>query len=310
MRPFFLRGHRLKFFTIAAFLLSALPVNALDIQQVTENIYAIVGPLDQRSTENLANNATFGVVVTNEGVVLIDTGGSWNGAAELHATIREITDQPVKVVINSGGQDHRWIGNDYWQKQGAEVIASAAAVADHQDRASVQMTGLSVLIGDQLKGTVPAYADTVFDTEHSFELGGVTFEITFAGQAHTPGDSFVWVPSEGTVFTGDIVYIERILGIGEQSHSGTWIEVFEAVAALNPTHLIPGHGAATTLKHATADTYDYLVNLRAQMGTYIDDGGDIIDSVNVDQAAFTYLENFDGLAKRNAQQVYSEMEWE
>ncbi len=300
----------MKILAFAALLLSAMPLHALEIQQVTDNVYAIVGPLDQRSAENLANNATFGLVVTDDGAVLIDTGGSWLGAEALHATVREITDQPVKFVINSGGQDHRWIGNDYWQQQGAEVIASNAAVADHKDRGSLQMTGLSVLLGDKLEGTVPAYADITFDTEYSFELGGVAFEITYAGQAHTPGDSFIWVPSASTVFTGDIVYMERILGIGDQSHSGTWIEVFEAMAALNPAHIVPGHGGPTDLAGATADTYDYLVNLRAQMGAYIDDGGDIIESVNVEQSGFAYLENFEGLAKRNAQQVFSEMEWE
>ena len=300
----------MKILAFAAFLLSALPAHALDIQKVTDGVFAIVGPLDQRSPDNLANNATFGLVVTDDGAVLIDTGGSWLGAEELHAAVREVTDQPVKFVINSGGQDHRWIGNDYWQQQGADVIASNEAVADHKDRGSVQMTGLSVLLDDKLAGTVPAYADITFDTEYSFELGGVAFEITYAGQAHTPGDSFIWVPSASTIFTGDIVYMERILGIGGQSHSGTWIEVFEAVAAMNPTHIVPGHGAPTDLAGATADTYDYLVNLRTQMGVYIDNGGDIIDSVNVEQGAFSYLENFEGLAKRNAQQVYSEMEWE
>jgi glyoxylase-like metal-dependent hydrolase (beta-lactamase superfamily II) len=300
----------MKILAVAAFLLSALPLHALEIQKVAENVYAVVGPLDQRSADNLANNATFGVIVTDEGVVLVDTGGSWLGAEVLHAAVREITDQPVKFVINSGGQDHRWIGNDYWQQQGAEVIASNEAVADHKDRGSVQMTGLSVLLGDKLARTVPAYADITFDTEYTFELGGVAFEITYAGQAHTPGDSFVWVPSASTVFTGDIVYMERILGIGDQSHSGTWIEVFEAVAVLNPTHIVPGHGAPTDLAGATADTYDYLVNLRTQMGVFIEDGGDIIDSVHVEQGAFAYLENFEGLAKRNAQQVFSEMEWE
>ena len=300
----------MKLLALAALLLSALPAYALEIQKVTDSVYAIVGPLDQRSAGNLANNATFGLVVTNDGAVLIDTGGSWLGAEALHGAVREITDQPVTFVINSGGQDHRWIGNDYWQRQGAQVIASDAAVADHKDRGSVQMTGLSVLLGDKLEGTVPTYADITFDTKYSFELGGVAFEITYAGQAHTPGDSFVWVPSASTVFTGDIVYMERILGIGGQSHSGTWIEVFEAMAALNPMHIVPGHGGVSDLAGATADTYDYLVNLRGQMGGYIDDGGGIIDSVNVDQEAFSYLENFEGLAKRNAQQVYSEMEWE
>ena len=300
----------MKYLTIAVFLLSALPAYALDIQKVTEGIYAIVGPLDQRSADNLANNATFGVIVTDEGVVLVDTGGSWLGAEALDAAVREITDQPVKFVINSGGQDHRWIGNDYWQQQGAEVIASNEAVADHKDRGSVQMTGLSVLVGDKLAGTVPAYADITFDTEYNFELGGVAFEITHAGQAHTPGDSFVWVPSASTVFTGDIVYMDRILGIREQSHSGTWIEVFEAMVALAPETVVPGHGNPVSLAGATASTYDYLGNLRTQMGAFIDEGGDIIESVNVDQTAFSHLQNFEGLARRNAQQVFSEMEWE
>ena len=52
------------------------------------------------------------------------------------------------------------------------------------------------------------------------------------------------------------------------------------------------------------------MNLRAQTGAFIDEGGDIIESVDVDQAAFSYLANFEGLVKRNAQQVFSEMEWE
>lgn len=300
----------MKFFTAVVFVIFAQPLHALDIQQVTENVFAIVGPLDQRSKDNLANNATFGVVVTGDGVVLIDAGGSWQGAQEIHATIRQITDQPVEIVINSGGQDHRWIGNDYWQQQGATVIASDAAVTDHKVRGSIQMTGLSVLLGDALDGTIPAYADITFDTEYRFELGGIVFEVTHAGQAHTPGDAFVWVPSANTLFSGDIVYVERILGIGEQSNSLTWVNVFETFAALLPTHIVPGHGSVTTLERATSDTYEYLINLRAMMRDYIDGGGDIIGSVNVNQAAFSYLENFEGLAKRNAQQVFTEMEWE
>lgn len=300
----------MKFLASLMFLLLAPPLYALEVQKVADNVYAIVGPLDQRSKDNLANNATFGLVVTKEGAVLIDTGGSWNGAIELHETVRKITDQPVKIVINTGGQDHRWIGNDYWQKQGVEVIASVKAVMDQKDRGSIQMTGLSILLGEALEGTMPAYADTTFDNDLSFEFGDISFEIKHVGQAHTPGDAFVWVPSASTVFTGDIVYIERILGIGEQSNSRSWLGVFENIAALQPSHIVPGHGRATTLERATADTYKYLLNLRLRMGQFIEDGGDIIGSVNVDQDAFSYLVNFDGLAKRNAQQVYSEMEWE
>ena len=64
----------------------------LEVQPVTDGIWAIVGEKAQRSPENLANNATFGLVVTQDGAVLIDPGGSWKGAEALHAAIRTVTD--------------------------------------------------------------------------------------------------------------------------------------------------------------------------------------------------------------------------
>jgi len=301
----------MKNLALALATLAATPALALEIVPVTENVFAIVGDLSQRSPENLGNNATFGVVVTGEGVALIDAGAGWKAAAAIDAAIDTITDQPVRYVINSGGQDHRWLGNGYWQAQGAVVIASAEAVVDQRARGSMQLSLLAALVGAVgLEGTAPAYADVEFDSTYTLDLGGTVLEIFHEGQAHPPGDSFIWMGSNRVVFAGDIVYVERILGIGDQSHSGSWIEVFDTIAALAPESVVPGHGRPVPLSVARADTFDYLVNLRAEMAVYIDEGGEIIGSVGVDQSTFSYLENFDGLARRNAQQVYSEMEWE
>ena len=283
---------------------------ALDTVTVADGIYAFVGEKQQRSPTNLANNATFGLIVTGDGAVLIDPGGSWKGAEVLHAAVRAVTDHPVKFVVNTGGQDHRWLGNGYWKAQGARVIASAAAVADQKARASMQMSMLRELLRDKLDGTEPAYADIVFDKEHVIGIGGLTVEIRHIGPAHTPGDSMVWIPARKTVFTGDVVYTERILGILEVSNSKTWLTAFASIATLQPDHVVPGHGRPTTLARAKADTYDYLVNLRARIKEHQDRGGNAIGSVKVDQSAFRHLEQFETLAGRNAQQAFSEMEFE
>jgi len=302
------------FITVVSLALSILAsgVHAvqLEIQPVTDGVYALVGEKGQRSSENLANNATFGVVVTGEGVLLVDPGGSWKGAEAVHNAIKSLTDKPVKYVVDTGGQDHRWLGNGYWKAQGATIIASKSAVADHKDRGSLQLTALSSFLGEQLEGTEPVYADLTFDDDYKFEISGLEIVIRHPGQAHTPGDSFVWIQAKDTVFTGDIVYVERILGVGSQSNAKSWIAAFEAIEALNPKHVVPGHGHATTLKKAKADTYDYLVNLRERIAKHIEEGGDMISSVKVDQSAFSNLEQFGSLAKRNAQEVFSEMEWE
>ena len=284
--------------------------DVLDVQPVTDDVWAIVGPLEQRSPENLANNATFGLVVTPEGAVLMDPGGSWKGAEMLHAAIRTVTDQPVTYVIDTGGQDHRWLGNGYWQAQGATVIASEAAVEDHRDRAQDHLIALSRFLGDGLDGTEPAYADVTFETDYTLEFGGFSFEIMHRGAAHTPGDSFVWLDERDVMFTGDIVYVDRLLGNGPARDTDSWIAVFEAMAAFDPAHIVPGHGRPTDLATAKRETHDYLVNLRTQIGALIEAGGDIMDAPKIDQSAWSYLEQFDSLDGKNAQAAYEEMEWE
>ena len=175
----------------------------------------------------------------------------------------------------------------------------------------MQMTVLSQLVGAEgLAGTEPVTADIIFDDSYVLELGGETFDIRHTAAAHTPGDSFVWLANSRTVFTGDIVFVGRMLGVLGVSSSSQWLDAFEAIAELEPDHLVPGHGPATTLAVARADTYDYLANLRARIGAHIDSGGDIIGSVEVDQSKFEYLELSDGIARRNAQTVFEQMEWE
>ncbi|ADZ70765.1 Beta-lactamase domain protein [Polymorphum gilvum SL003B-26A1] len=213
-------------------------------------------------------------------------------------------------VIDTGGQDHRWLGNGYWKAQGARIVASRPAVDDQKARGSLQMTALRQLIDDRLAGTEPVYADIVFEDRYDLETGGIRLEIFHPGPAHTPGDSFVLLPAKGVVFTGDIVYVERILGVSEQSSIKEWPSTFEAVERTGAGHVVPGHGHATTMARARADTYDYLVNLRDRIAEHIENGGDILGSVEVDQSAFVHLEQFDSLARRNAQTAFQQMEWD
>ncbi len=284
--------------------------DVLEVQPVTDDVWAIVGPLEQRSETNLANNATFGLVVTPEGAVLMDPGGSWQGAEMLHAAIRTVTNLPVIYVIDMGGQDHRWLGNGYWQAQGATVIASAAAVEDHHARAGEHMIALAQFLGEGLNGTEPAYADVTYQTDYTLEFGGFSFEIMHRGAAHTSGDGFVWLDERDVMFTGDIVYVDRLLGNGPARDTDSWIAVFEAMAAFRSAHIVTGHGRATDLATATRDTHDYLVNLRTQIGVLIETGGDIMEAPGIDQSAWAHLDQFEALAGRNAQATYEEMEWE
>lgn len=287
------------------------PASALELVKVTDRIYALVGDLGQRSPENLGSNSTHGFVVTPGGIIVIDPGATAKGAQRIEQMIRTVSDQPVIAVINTGGQDHRWLGNGYFKAKGAKIIATAAAVADQRKRLDEQWMGLKMLVGEAgLEGTAPAYADVQIDAPTTLSLGDVRFEVIPSGGAHTPGDAIVWLPDAKIAFAGDVVYVERLLAVTPVSHAGRWIDAFDRLADLSPDLIVPGHGRPTSLAEARKATRDYLEHMRMTARAAIDQGKDIEATLRADQSAFAHLVGFDQLAKRNLQQVYLEMEFE
>lgn len=282
----------------------------LQVKKVDDDVYALVGELSQRSKDNLANNSTHGVIVTDDGVILIDSGGSYLGAQQIHKTIQTITNKAIKIVINTGGQDHRWFGNEYFQKLGARIVASSKAQGDQKARADSQMSRLDKLIGDSLEYTNPVFASEVFDTTKYIELGKVKLELHHLGSAHTAGDIVAWMPNKRIMFAGDIVFNNRMLGIGPARNFQSWINVFEKMASFKPFHIVPGHGNPSNLKEATKNTYQYLVFLKSKVSEILDKDGDMQDALKIDQSNFNYLINHESIAGKNAQWVFEQMEFD
>lgn len=282
----------------------------LKVEKIDDYVYALIGELSQRSKDNLGNNSTHGVIITEEGVILIDSGASYLGAKQIHKTIQTLTNKPIKIVINSGEQDHRWLGNDYFHKHGAIIISSSKARDDQKARVDGEMTSLELLIGDKLKKTKPFFATEVFDNTKKVELGGVQLDLYYFGPAHTTGDIFIHMPSKNIMFTGDIVFNDRMLGIGPAQNFQSWIDVFKKMASFKPKHIVPGHGRASDLSTATKNTLDYLVFLKAEIAKVLDDDGDMLNASKIDQTTFNYLENYKSIAGKNAQWVFEQVEFD
>ena len=297
-----------------ALLLPALPVHAQDVrfQAVAEGVYAHIGDKGGRSVGNAGLNANIGLVLTSAGAVLIDSGATWSGAGQIDQAIKRVTAQPVRWVINTGGQDHRWFGNGYFKAQGAELIAHAAGRSDMASRGGDQLAALQALLGDKAAGTVPTLPSRwIAQSDARLELGGVVFDLRHRGGGHTPGDWLVWLPQQGILFTGDIVYTDRLLAILPISSTRHWLASFAEVELLAPRRIVPGHGELADLATARAQTRDYLLALRAHMKKAVDDGTDLSAAVSsFDAKPFMHLLNAAELMPGNASRAYLEIERE
>lgn len=290
------------------------PSERIETQKVTDNVYALVGQRGPMSKWNYGTNATFGVVITAKGVVLIDTGASYLAAKEIHRKIKEITDKPIILVINTGSEDLRWLGNSYFKELGAKIITSDVALKDQRERANDLINRLDEYIFPKFSaGTKDVYANETFLKSKYFNIANTKFVLTYTGPSYLAGDFFVWMPDEKIVFTGDIVSTERMLAVSRDSNTASWLKAFEAIRDLKPVYVIPGHGHATDIKKATADTYDYLSLLRSSVKQFIKDGGKIEDVSTLKEyplSPYERLIGFEMLLGRNALHVYMELEWE
>lgn len=155
-----------------------------------------------------------GFVVTGKGVVLVSSGASPSGAQLIEQAIKKVTHEPVRWVFNIGAQDHHWMGNSYFVDKGAEVLALTKTIATQKQHIDDHLARLKKVLGKQSENIKPIYADKGFISAHNnITLGGVNFELIWPGDGHFPGDAILWVPQEQTVFTGDLVFHDRMLGI-------------------------------------------------------------------------------------------------
>ena len=287
--------------------------HAVDIsfQPVAEGVYAYIGETEGRTYDNEGLNANIGLIVTPAGAVLIDSGSSYQVAAKIHAAVKQVTAQPLKLVINSGDQDHRWLGNGYFTEKGIETLAHANAQADMKARAGEHLQGLSVL-KERLDGTHPTLPTRfVKDADTTLNLGGTVIELKHRQGGHTPGDMLVWLPQRNVLISGDVVYVDRVLGLHPVSNSKNWLTSFAVIDQLKPRLIVPGHGRVTDLVTAQAQTRDLLLALRAHMKKAVDDGVDISAAVkSFDAKPFAHLKHAEVWMPQLANQTYLELERE
>jgi glyoxylase-like metal-dependent hydrolase (beta-lactamase superfamily II) len=150
------------------------------------------------------------VIDTAQGAILIDSGASNEAAKLLESEAKRLTGKPVRWVINTGSQDHRWLGNAYFQSREAEIITLEKTVATQQRLGRGQIESLQAALGKQMTGSSPQVSPKpISGSMAQLSLGGRQLELRYFADAHFPGDAVVWLPTERLVFPA-ITYMSTV----------------------------------------------------------------------------------------------------
>lgn len=278
--------------------------------EVIPYVWSAIGATAPPGYDNSGHNNNLSFIVTGDGVVVVNGGGCYLLAKALHDEIRQVTDEPVKLVINENGQGHAMLGNAYWAAQGVPILAHVDAAAEFEERGAQSLAQMQAFNKEKAEGTVVQGPTDTFEDERVVEMGRFRIEVKNLGPAHSPGDIAVWLPEQRLVISGDMAFHERMLPIFEDTDTAAWLESWENFEALGALYVIPGHGHPTNMDQVRRYTKDYLAYLRGKIGELIDAGGGLEDAFYVDQSPYARLDTFDELAKRNAGRVFEQMEFE
>lgn len=203
--------------------------------RLSENAYAY-------TTEGDPNT---GVVVTDEGVLVVDTQATPVMAEDVIRHIRSVTDKPVKYVVLSHYHAVRVLGASAYRAQ--EVIASQATWELIQERGEQDMHSEIGRFPRLFRAveSIPGLTrpTMVFDRELTIWMGSLEVRLVHVGRGHTKGDSIVWLPAQKVLFSGDLVEYNAGVYAGD-SHLSEWPDTLETLRALSPERLVPGRGPA------------------------------------------------------------------
>ena len=279
--------------------------------EVIPNVFSAIGATAPPTYENSGHNNNLSFVITTDGVVVINSGASVRLASALHEEIKNVTDQPVKLVINENGQGHAILGNLYWSQLGVDILAHEDAIHEIEENSHTILERMKFYNRDKAVGTEVVIPNKSFSEKIIFNLGGLEFYVLHLGPAHGPGDTQVWLPQLSLMIAGDMAFHERMLPIFENTCTKCWLETWDKkFAPLNATYVIPGHGHPTNMAQVTRFTRNYLLDLRSKILEVLENDGDLAEAFYVDQERWRSLDTFEELAKRNAGRVFEEMEFE
>ncbi|NIA69722.1 MBL fold metallo-hydrolase [Pelagibius litoralis] len=278
--------------------------------EVIPYVWSAIGATAPPGYENSGHNNNLSFIVTGDGVIVVNGGASYQLAKALHEEIKQITDEPVKLVVNENGQGHAMLGNAYWAEQQVPILAHVEAAEEFEDRGPQILSRMQTYNKEKSAGTVLQGPTETFEDEKVIEMGRFTVEVKNLGPAHSPGDIVVWLPDVSLVISGDMAFHERMLPIFDDTDTAGWLESWETFEALQATYVIPGHGHPTNMDQVRRYTKDYLVYLRGLVGKLIEEGGTLEQAYYVDQTPYAHLDTYEQLAKRNAGRVFEQMEFE
>ncbi len=256
--------------------------------------------------ENLGESGNVAFLVTEEGVLVVDSGDTPAHGRMIVDKVRSVTELPIRYVVLTHYHDDHILGlqefpagaliiaaenlprnlkryEEHYKSIREKLAAQIAEIRSGLEKMGGEKSEARTREEEKLKSAeerlsfyrglrlVPPGA--LFTGHLTLRLGGETVEIVNPGPAHTNDNAYVFFADQKVLHMGDMVFHKLhpyIDGPGGSS-TANWIAQLKIAEGLSPEKVIPGHGAVAG-KEALEEQARYLSDLRAAVEAEIKKG--------------------------------------
>ena len=243
----------------------------LQPRQIADGVWLLQGSTDNFAQSNGGNIVNTGFIVSEQGVVVIDSGPSKRYGEAMRQAIARVTDKPVlQLLLTHHHPDHA-LGNQAFADVPIAALAGTRRLLDEQGEAMAE--NMYRMVGDWMRGT-----EVVLPTQ-AIEPGLKSFgnhdlQLLSLG-GHTGADLAILDQQTGVLFAGDLVFYQRALTTPNSPGLAVWLADIATLQGLGWKLIVPGHGPLASDAAPFAQMRDYLGWLDGVMRSGAEQGAEM-----------------------------------
>jgi cyclase len=209
-----------------------------------------------------------GIILTQEGIVLIDSGHNPPDSQAILKAVKQLTSQPIRFLINTEPHGDHTTGHFLFSPP-AIIIAHEGATDSMKKAYNPQRNEKLMAdypdMRESFKGFKMITPQIEYRDKMTLNVGERTFELYYLKNVHSEADTAIWLPRERVIFSAAVAGVKRFSNLRPSVQIEDMISAMKMMKSLNPEIVVPGHGPPGTTK-IFDDSIQYYTLLLERVG--------------------------------------------